>query len=163
MAEMPKPRITKGFSTMCSKTDNRDIYIYFFFYKKKTKEEKREAMQTFQDERSFSKRQQESAQLMSKHPDRVPVIVYGSEPNILPYLKLLVLRNSTVGALLCTIRKQQQLTAEASIFLFVNNQVIPPVSSLVSQVYHEHRHEDGFLYITYALENVFGGSELAVP
>ncbi len=44
---------------------------------------------------------------------------------------------------------------EKAIFIFVNN-VLPPSSSLLSQVYQEHMDEDGFLYVLYSSENTFG-------
>ena len=47
------------------------------------------------------------------------------------------------------------VSPEKAIFIFVNN-VIPPSSSLLSQVYQEHADEDGFLYVTYSSENTFG-------
>jgi hypothetical protein len=31
-------------------------------------------------------------------------------------------------------------------------------ASLMSDIYEEHKDEDGFLYITYSGENTFGGS-----
>jgi GABA(A) receptor-associated protein len=46
---------------------------------------------------------------------------------------------------------------EKAIFIFVNN-VLPPSSSLLSQVYQEHMDEDGFLYVVYSSENTFGGT-----
>jgi len=41
-------------------------------------------------------------------------------------------------------------------FLFVED-VLPPSSALMSQIYEKHKDSDGFLYITYSGENTFGG------
>lgn len=43
----------------------------------------------------------------------------------------------------------------SAIFVFVNN-TLPPASSLMSQIYNDHKDEDGFLYVTYSGESTFG-------
>jgi len=54
------------------------------------------------------------------------------------------------------IRKHMpNLNEEKAIFLFIN-EVLPPSSALMSQIYEKHKDEDGFLYITYSGENTFG-------
>uniref|UniRef100_A0A2K5HQL2 Gamma-aminobutyric acid receptor-associated protein n=1 Tax=Colobus angolensis palliatus TaxID=336983 RepID=A0A2K5HQL2_COLAP len=52
------------------------------------------------------------------------------------------------------IRKRIHLRAEDALFFFVNN-VIPPTSATMGQLYQEH-HEDFFLYIAYSDESVYG-------
>lgn len=54
------------------------------------------------------------------------------------------------------IRKRIKLAPEKALFVFVNN-VLPPTSALMSTIYDEHKDADGFLYITFAGENSFGG------
>ena len=44
-----------------------------------------------------------------------------------------------------------------SIYLFVDNTVMPATAQLLSALYEEHKDQDGFLYITYAGESTFGG------
>jgi GABA(A) receptor-associated protein len=41
----------------------------------------------------------------------------------------------------------------------VNNKTLPPTAALMSQVYKEHKDEDGFLYVTYSGESTFGAAE----
>ena len=43
-----------------------------------------------------------------------------------------------------------------SLFLFVNDNVLAPTSSSLATIYKDHQDKDGFLYITYCLENTFG-------
>ena len=47
------------------------------------------------------------------------------------------------------------LPSEKAIFIFING-IIPSSSSMLLDYYVEHKDPDGFLYITYASENVFG-------
>jgi GABA(A) receptor-associated protein len=80
----------------------------------------------------------------------------------------------TIGQFVYVIRKRIKLSPEKAMyvdyyvlitrFIFIND-VIPPSSSLLSQVYTEHKDEDGFLYpvylansryIVYSSENTFG-------
>lgn len=42
-----------------------------------------------------------------------------------------------------------------ALFIFVNN-ILPPTGEILAEVYKHHKDTDGFLYITYACENVFG-------
>ncbi|XP_069739187.1 LOW QUALITY PROTEIN: gamma-aminobutyric acid receptor-associated protein-like, partial [Phaenicophaeus curvirostris] len=61
----------------------------------------------------------------------------------------------TVGQFYFLIRKRIHLRAEDALFFFVNN-VIPPTSATMGQLYQEHHEEDFFLYIAYSDESVYG-------
>ena len=63
---------------------------------------------------------------------------------------------STVGQFYFLIRKRIHLRPEDALFFFVNN-VIPPTSATMGQLYQEHHEEDFFLYIAYSDESVYGG------
>jgi GABA(A) receptor-associated protein len=107
--------------------------------------------------RPLEKRIQESKRLESKHPDRVPVLVQPGNDQTpkTDTFKYLVPKTTTVGQFVDTVRKKIKLKSRQALFVFVHG-VLPPTSSSMSQVYQEHRDEDGFLYITYTLENTFG-------
>eukprot|EP00842_Homolaphlyctis_polyrhiza_P006044 jgi/Hompol1/6440/HPOL_003535-RA len=62
----------------------------------------------------------------------------------------------TVGQFQSVIRKRLELDPEKGLFLTVAEKFLPPSSSLLSQVYAEHKDADGFLYVVYATESVFG-------
>lgn len=105
----------------------------------------------------FEKRVHESKRLESKHPDRVPVLVQPGNDQTpkTDTFKYLVPKTTTVGQFVDTIRKKTKLKSCQALFVFVNG-VLPPTSSSMIQVYQEHREDDGFLYVTYTLENTFG-------
>lgn len=95
-----------------------------------------------------------------KYPDRIPVIVEKAAKSDVPDLdkkKYLVPEDLTVGQFVYVIRKRVKLSAEKAIFVFVDN-ALPPTAALMSDVYKEHKDEDGFLYIQYSGENTFGAS-----
>jgi GABA(A) receptor-associated protein len=115
---------------------------------------------SFKQEHSFEKRKAESTKMREKYPDRVPVIVERakkSNPD-LPYIdktKFLVPNDLSVSQFIAVIRKRIDMNSKQAIFLFVDN-TIPPTSALISQLYEERKDADGFLYVTYNGENVFG-------
>ena len=70
--------------------------------------------------------------------------------------KYLVPLDLTVGQFIFVIRRRLKLDAAKAIFLFVNNQIIPPSNASLGELYEEYKSEDGFLYMTYSGENTFG-------
>lgn len=113
---------------------------------------------SFKSKHSFENRCQESRNITTKYPDRVPVIVEKQETSDVVDIdknKFLVPCDLTVGQFVYVIRKRMKMPPEKAIFIFVNNE-IPMQSSLMSSVYDQSKDRDGFLYINYAGENTFG-------
>ncbi len=107
--------------------------------------------------RPFDVRSKESKQLARKYYDRVPVIVKpgNDKTPVTESVKYLVPKTATVGQFVETIRKKTHMKSHQALFVFVNG-VLPPTSSTMCDVYTTHKEEDGFLYVTYSLENTFG-------
>ena len=107
---------------------------------------------------SFEQRSIDSLLVMTKYPDRIPVIIekyYSSKLVDIDRKKYLVPRDMTVGQLMYTIRKRIKLTPDKAIFIFVNN-INPHSSLLIYELYDKYKDNDGFLYIIYQEESVFG-------
>lgn len=114
----------------------------------------------FKQKNSFKDRFNESITILTKYPDRIPIIVERSSNSIndcpdIDKNKYLVPKDLTVGQFIYVIRKRMNLPAEKAIFLFING-TIPSTSSIFSNIYKDHKDEDSFLYITYSFENTFG-------
>ncbi len=115
---------------------------------------------SFKNEFRFEDRFIESKRVLSKYPDRIPIICERSLiasqdcPNI-DKRKYLVPTDYTMGQFLYIIRKRLKLPPEKAIFLFVNG-IIPATTSLISDIYQRHKDLDGYLYICYSQENTFG-------
>lgn len=112
----------------------------------------------YKEENTFEKRRAEGDKIRNKYPDRVPVIVERAQHSRLGDLdkkKYLVPADLTLGQFYYLIRKRVELRAEETLFFFVNN-VIPPTSATMGDIYHEHHEEDFFLYMAYSDENVYG-------
>ena len=115
-------------------------------------------MYSFKEKFPLKKRTDEAFRIMKKYPDRLPIIVEKDIKSDIPEIdkkKYLVPSDLTIGQFVYVIRKRIKLDAEKAIFLFINN-TLPPTSALLSQVYEQHKNEDGFLYVLFSGENTFG-------
>jgi GABA(A) receptor-associated protein len=104
-------------------------------------------------------RKEQSTRLKIKFPERIPIILekyHGSTnaPDI-DKNKYLVPKDATVGTFVHVIRKRLKMSDRQALFLFCSS-TIPPVYELMSQVYEQHKDDDGFLYMSYTTENTFG-------
>lgn len=113
---------------------------------------------TFKNEHKFEKRVELCSRLRSQYPDRIPVIIEPSDKKSIELnrKKYLTPVDISIGAFLNEIRKQAKVKPEEAIFLFFGSGVLAPTAFTMSQAYDKYKDEDGFLYITVALENTFG-------
>ena len=112
----------------------------------------------FKINNSFEKRRKEYEKIVSKFPNKIPVIVEKVEKSNVPSLdkyKFLVTKDTTIGQFVYVIRRRINLKSEEAMFVFINN-TLPPMSSLMSEIYDIHKDKDGFLYLKYTGENTFG-------
>ena len=115
---------------------------------------------SFKEEYTFESRLNEANRVLLKFPDRIPIICERSRNagNNCPEIdkkKFLVPRDLTVGQFVYIIRKRLNLPPEKGLFVFVNG-MIPPTSSKINTVYECCKDGDGYLYMVYCEENVFG-------
>ncbi|MAR50970.1 MAG: hypothetical protein CML42_07580 [Rhodobacteraceae bacterium] len=111
----------------------------------------------FKDKFSYTQRLTESSKIIGKYPDRIPIIcerIGDTVPDI-DRKKYLVPGDLSIANFMYVIRKRIKLSPEISIFLFVNESMVP-CSELMSKCYEEHKDQDGFLYIKYGGESTFG-------
>ena len=113
---------------------------------------------SFKEKFELEKRIEESSRIMSKYPDRAPIVVERKDKTNLPELdkhKYLVPKEMTVGQFMYVIRRRLKLKKEQAIFVFVDNK-LPVTSELIERLYDSHKNEDGFMYMIYAGESTFG-------
>lgn len=109
-------------------------------------------------DKTFEERKEESSKIMLKYPDRIPVICRKTPQSklaILDKYKYLVPMDLTATQFLYIIRRRLRLGSEQALFLFINNN-IASATNTISELYDEHKDKDGFLYVSYTEENVFG-------
>jgi GABA(A) receptor-associated protein len=113
----------------------------------------------FKEAHTFEKRTLEANRILIKYKDRVPVIVEvadGQEGDLtLDKKKYLIPYDLTIGQFLYVIRKRIKLEPEKALFIFFNNSLPLPTSTLGS-VYKMHKDPDNFMYCVISLENTFG-------
>lgn len=113
----------------------------------------------FKVQYSFEKRKEEADRILSKHPNKIPIIVEKADNSNAPEIdknKWLLSDNITIGQLLLTIRRRIKIDASETIFLFVNNSYIPSNQETIGDVYNKHKDTDLYLYITYSKEVAYG-------
>ena len=113
----------------------------------------------FQIKHSYQTRLEQSGNVLRKYPERVPVIIEkakGSKIAAYDKIRYLVPGELTITQLLFVLRKRIMLASEQSIFIIVEDGTLVPANWTMSQVYHRYKNPDGFLYMNYMGENVFG-------
>ncbi|XP_071523573.1 microtubule-associated protein 1 light chain 3 gamma-like isoform X2 [Panulirus ornatus] len=110
--------------------------------------------------KTAASRKQEVASIKSKFPNKLPVIVerYGKETTLpmLDKTKFLVPQELTMSQFVTILRNRMQLSSTMTLYVLVNNRSLVSLSRPLSEVYRECHDDDGFLYVTYASQEVFG-------
>jgi GABA(A) receptor-associated protein len=113
----------------------------------------------FKRENEFEKRKEDASRIRSKYPNRIPVICEKNLKSDIPDIdknKYLVPSDLTLAQFAYVIRKRLKLKSETAIFIMVNNETMKTMTTEMSQLYEEHKSDDGFLYLKYSGEPTFG-------
>ena len=107
-----------------------------------------------------AERKIQSKNVLAKHPDKIPVIIekLKNVSNPIPDLakhKYLMPYDIYMNQLLYIINKRLDISSTESIYLFANDTLISNSESIMT-TYQRHKDDDGFLYLYYTAENVFG-------
>lgn len=114
----------------------------------------------YDKEKTFEQRLDEANNVLSKYPDRIPILVEKSSsckkdiPDI-DKSKFLVPSDLTVGQFMYVIRKRLKLQPDEAIFLFMKG-MTPSNTALITSLYEEYKDKDKWLRISYTGENTFG-------
>ncbi|KAJ8916559.1 hypothetical protein NQ315_000203 [Exocentrus adspersus] len=107
-------------------------------------------------------RKEEVLAIRSRFPTKIPIIVqrYAKERNLpeLDKSKFLVPQEITVSQFQTILRNRIKLNPNQALYLLVDDKSMVSLSLTLTEVYMMHAHCDGFLYITYASQDAFGGS-----
>ena len=115
----------------------------------------------FKKDHSFEQRREQSEKIMKKYPDRIPVVIERATGGVfvveLEKTKYLLPYDATIGGFMATIRRQVVVNSSDGFFIFCGSKnVLVSGSNSFQHLYANYKDEDGFLYMMYAGENVFG-------
>ncbi|XP_036913489.1 microtubule-associated proteins 1A/1B light chain 3C [Sturnira hondurensis] len=125
--------------------------------------QKSPSLRPFKQRKSLATRQEEVAGIRAKFPNKIPVVVerYSKEKSlpVLDKTKFLVPQELTMTQFLSIIRSRMVLGATEAFYLLVNDKSAVSMSVTMAEIYRDYRDEDGFLYMTYTSQEMFGGAE----
>ncbi|ESN94671.1 hypothetical protein HELRODRAFT_69200 [Helobdella robusta] len=110
-------------------------------------------------------RVQEVKDIEEKYPNKIPVIFEKSvKEKVLPNLdksKFLLPQDMTVAQFTAVFRERIGIPPEHAFFLIVNKTTVVSMEKSLKELYDKQKDDDGFLYVTYASQNAFGGDVVA--
>jgi GABA(A) receptor-associated protein len=115
---------------------------------------------SFKKKHSLEKRKAESKRILAKYADKIPIIVSRDEKSKsvekIDKCKYLAPDDITLAQFAVIIRKRIELSETEAFFFFTSNNTMPASTSSLRELYSSNKDEDGFLYLYYCGENVFG-------
>ncbi|NWH72341.1 MLP3C protein, partial [Piaya cayana] len=91
---------------------------------------------------------------------RLQVVVerYQKEKTLPPLsrTKFLVSQDLPLSQFVVTLRTRLCLGSSQTFYLLVNNKGLPNMAVTMQELYADNKDEDGFLYLTYASQEMFG-------
>lgn len=112
----------------------------------------------FKTQYTFENRVEEARRIITKYPDRRPIICEKSKNTDLPAIdkkKYLVPYDLSVGQFIYVVRKRMMLKPEDALFLFINGKIMSS-NMTIGKLYDTEKDKDGFLYVQYTKESTFG-------
>ncbi len=119
----------------------RDEYVYNFIKNK-----------------SYEQRCLISSAIMKKHPGKYPIIlVKGSNACInLTRRKFLVPETLTMSDFMCSVGILCGKESKEALYFLFGGRILATPHDMMENIYKKYKHPDGFLYVTYMVENSFG-------
>ncbi len=115
---------------------------------------------TYEDTTSFEERIKKSSSILKKYNNMVPILLEKNKSDKIlksniHKSKYIIPRDTTISHVLVILRERLDINSSQSIYISCNKNIIPGSYSL-GELYDKHKKSDGFLYLEYCSENVFG-------
>ena len=113
----------------------------------------------FKKEKAFNDRKSEHDKIMEDHPNKIAIICEKVPTSKVPDIdksKYLINEEFTLTQFISTIRKRLNLEKEQALFFLVNGKITLNGNMTINEVYKKYKDKDGFLYIAYAAEEIWG-------
>ncbi|XP_005988872.1 microtubule-associated proteins 1A/1B light chain 3C [Latimeria chalumnae] len=122
--------------------------------------ERSQELRPFKQRKCFATRKDEVTNIKSKFPNKLPVIIerYSKEKvlPLLPKTKFLAPPELSLCQFVTIIRNRMAIESNQAFYLLVNNRTLCGMSLTLAEIYAHNQDEDGFLYMTYASQEMFG-------
>uniref|UniRef100_A0A8B9ZIZ1 Microtubule associated protein 1 light chain 3 gamma n=1 Tax=Anas platyrhynchos TaxID=8839 RepID=A0A8B9ZIZ1_ANAPL len=100
----------------------------------------------------------EVTEIRIKYPNKIPVRAARRRTSPpLSRTKFLVSQDLPLAQFAVTLRSRLCLASSQTLYLLVNNRGLPNMTVTMQELYRDNKDEDGFLYLTYASQEMFGG------
>ena len=113
----------------------------------------------FKKEKTLEVRRSEYEKVIKQHPDKIPIICEKaprSKIKAIDKTKYLVEPNLSLPQFKATIRKKLDLDDKEAIFFLINGKASLSGNESLGTIYEKYKSKDGFLYIAYAAEEIWG-------
>ena len=114
---------------------------------------------SFEKNHTLTIRHNEYLRIRKEHPDRIPVICEkapgGKSTDVLSKIKYLVPEKMYICEFMIIIKKSLKMSSSEALFFMSGGTMLSGHMHL-GDVHETNKSKDGFLYITYSEENVFG-------
>ena len=113
----------------------------------------------FKKAKSFEERRQEYEKVTRDHPGKIGIICEKAPNSLIAGIektKYLIGEEINLAQFTKIIRKKLNLKEQESLFFLVNGKISITGSDQMSEIYKKYKDKDGFLYIAYASEEVWG-------
>ena len=112
----------------------------------------------YKESRALHDRCSESRTMLNRFTDRLPVIIEPRDTNTprIDKRKYRAPKELMTSQLIYVVRRRLKLRAEEAVFFFHGNRTLVSPSATVADVYSRYADDDGFLYLTYSMENTLG-------
>ena len=114
----------------------------------------------YKTEKKLEERKKESEKIISYFPDKIPIICEKDPKCNLTELEksgYIIKKNMSVNKFIAIFRKKIKIEEGYAFYLLVNQKYILLGNNTMSEIYDKFKDkEDGFLYITYSSELMWG-------
>ena len=108
---------------------------------------------------TLEERKKEYQKVIEEHPGKIGIICEKAPKSNIEEIKktkYLISQEITLGQFSQIIRKKIKMEKEGAIFLLANGKISLTGDESMLDIYNKYKDEDGFLYIAYASEEVWG-------
>ena len=113
----------------------------------------------FKEENNFEKRKAENEAIMKKYPKKIAIICEkapNSHLKTIDKTKYIVDNTLTLPQFYSSIKKKLEIDEKEGIFLLLNGKNTLTQNETMGEIHKKYKDKDGFLYISYASEEVWG-------